>query len=200
MKMCLAPCFKGCTDEEYSGEVARVRNYLDSHGQSLVREMAAERDGAARNLAFEEAAAVHTRIEKLKPLLSQLPEIVGRIDRLAALMVQPSAEANSVALFRVAQGRIDGPQNFLIQPPEHTKSQSMESRVEACLALVSPAAPASAVETMEHLAILKRWYYRSSRLGEIFVADEKGRLPMRRVVRGIGRVWRGEKEEAGAAS
>jgi len=33
-------------------------------------------------------------------------------------------------------------------------------------------------------------------VGEIFVADEKGQLPMRRVVRGIGRVWRGEKEEA----
>src|SRR5882724_4640034 len=28
MKMCLAPCFKGCTDEEYGGEVTRVRNYF----------------------------------------------------------------------------------------------------------------------------------------------------------------------------
>ncbi len=113
-------------------------------------------------------------------------------------MVQPSAEENSVSLFRVQQGRIEGPQNFLIQPPDHTKSQSMESRLEACLALAIPAEPGSATETMEHLAILKRWYYRSNRLGEIFVADEKGRLPMRRVVRGIGRVWRGEKEEAEA--
>jgi excinuclease ABC subunit C len=200
MKMCLAPCFKGCTDEEYSGEVTRVRNYLDSRGQSLVREMAAEREGAAQNLAFEEAAGIHARIEKLKPLLSGLPEIVGRIDRLAGLMVQPSAEANSVALFRIQLGRILGPQGFLIQPPEHTKSQSMESRVEACLALALPSGPASPTETMEHLAILKRWFYRSSRLGEIFVADEKGQLPMRRVVRGIGRVWRGEKEESGAVS
>lgn len=196
MKMCLAPCFGGCTDEAYGSEVGRVRSYLDSRGQSLVRELSAERDGAARNLAFEEAAGIHARIEKLKPLLSQLPEIVGRIDRLAGLMVQPSAKANSVALFRVRQGRIEGPQNFMIQPPEHTKSQSMESRVEACLALGSPSEAASAMLTMEHLAILKRWYYRSSRLGEIFVADENGQLPMRRVVRGIGRVWRGEKEES----
>jgi excinuclease UvrABC nuclease subunit len=200
MKMCLAPCFKGCTDEEYAGEVTRVRNYLDSRGQSLVREMTAEREGAAQNLAFEEAAGIHARIEKLKPLLSGLPEIVGRIDRLAGLMVQPSAEANSVALFRIQMGRILGPQSFLIQPPEHTKSQSMESRVEACLALALPSRPASPTETMEHLAILKRWFYRSSRLGEVFVEDEKGQLPMRRVVRGIGRVWRGEKEQSGAVS
>ena len=202
MKMCLAPCFRGCTDDEYSGEVARVRNYFDSRGQSLVREIASAREEAAQNLAFEEAAGIHAKLEKLKPLLSQLPEIVGRIDRLTGLIVQPASsvngEANSVALFLVRQGRIEGPQEFLIQPPEHTKSQSMESRVEACLALAPPVEPASAMETMEHLAILKRWYYRSSRLGEISVADEKGQLPMRRVVRGIGRVWRGEKEEAEA--
>jgi excinuclease ABC subunit C len=28
MKMCLAPCFKGCSDEGYSGEVARVQAYF----------------------------------------------------------------------------------------------------------------------------------------------------------------------------
>jgi hypothetical protein len=53
----------------------------------------------------------------------------------------------------------------------------------------------SAMETMEHLALLKRWYYRSSRTGEIFFADAKGELPMRRIVRGISRVFRGEKPE-----
>jgi len=37
MKMCLAPCFKGCTDQEYAAEVARVQNYFDSGGESLVR-------------------------------------------------------------------------------------------------------------------------------------------------------------------
>ncbi len=30
MKMCLAPCFKGCTDDEYRAEVTRVQNYFDS--------------------------------------------------------------------------------------------------------------------------------------------------------------------------
>ena len=202
MKMCLAPCFQGCTDEEYSGEVGRVRGYLDSRGQSLVREISAAREDAAQNLAFEDAAALHTRLEKLKPVLGQLPEIVGRIDRLVALIVQPAAsashlaEADSVALFLVQGGVIRGPQNFLIQPLEHAKSQSMEARVEACIAAAPPLESFSATETMEHLAILKRWYYRGTRIGEIFFADEKGVLPMRRVVRGISRVYRGEKAEA----
>jgi hypothetical protein len=48
---------------------------------------------------------------------------------------------------------------------------------------------------MEHLALLKRWFYRSTRVGEIFFADVKGGLPLRRLVRGIARVYRGEKPE-----
>jgi hypothetical protein len=48
---------------------------------------------------------------------------------------------------------------------------------------------------MEHLALLKRWFYRSHRIGEIFFADDKGVLPLRRIVRGISRVYRGEAPE-----
>ena len=50
MKMCLAPCFKGCTDDEYRAEVTRVQNYFDSGGDSLVREISAQRDQASSNL------------------------------------------------------------------------------------------------------------------------------------------------------
>jgi excinuclease ABC subunit C len=41
MKMCLAPCFKGCSDEEYVVEVNRVQAYFDSAGDSLARELSA---------------------------------------------------------------------------------------------------------------------------------------------------------------
>ena len=196
MKMCLAPCFKGCTDTEYATEVSRVQAYFDSGGDSLLREFSAERETASANLAFEEAAAIHARVEKLKPVISQLPEIVQRLDRLSALMIQPSHAAGSVAFFRIDAGRIFGPLSFCIEAVEHAKSQSMEARVQEALRSVEPSRARSALETMEHLALLKRWYYRGSRTGEIFFADSKGELPMRRVVRGISRVFRGEKPES----
>jgi excinuclease UvrABC nuclease subunit len=192
MKMCLAPCFKGCTDEEYAKEVTHVQTYFDSAGDSLLRELSAEREAASTNLAFEDAATIHVRIEKLKPVVSQLPEIVQRLDRLSALMIQPSHIAGCVALFRIDSGRISGPVQFSIQPADQTKSQSMESRVQECAHSLAFAKAKSTLETMEHLALLKRWYYRGTRTGEIFFADTKGELPMRRVVRGISRVFRGE--------
>jgi excinuclease ABC subunit C len=195
MKMCLAPCFKGCSDDEYREEVQRVQAFLDSGGRSLERELSHQRDDASANLDFENAAALHARVEKLQPVLAQLPEIVRRTDRLAGVIVQRSAEENCVALFRIDAGCIAGPAAFAIQPPERTKSQSMESRVQPALDAIPHPPATNALQTMEHLAILRRWFYRGTRAGEIFLADEKNALPMRRIVRGIARVYRGEAPE-----
>ncbi len=198
MKMCLAPCFKSCTDEEYTSEVKRVQGYFDSSGESLLRQLSDEREAASTSLAFEDAAAIHGKLEKLKPVVSQIPEIVQRLDRLTALMIQPSHIPGAVAFFRIDQGRIAGPIPFAIQGSEHAKSQSMEARIHEALQSFSPAVAKSAMETMEHIALLKRWFYRGTRTGEIFIADTRGELPMRRLVRGISRVFRGEKAEAEA--
>jgi excinuclease ABC subunit C len=229
MKMCLAPCFKGCTDHEYRAETARVQAFFDSAGQSLRNELMRQRDQASASLEFEAAAALHSRLEKLTPVMQQVPEIVHRLDRLNGLVVQPSAQKDSVALFRIEAGRLNGPVQFPLelkpvapataQPGAAKKSSmandsekeaglpasavvalvntqrpaSMEARLKLALAAVPPLPPASAQETMEQLAYLKRWWYRTNKTGEAFFADANGELPMRRIVRGISRVFRGKK-------
>jgi excinuclease ABC subunit C len=207
MKMCLAPCFRGCTDDAYRAEVTQVENFLDSRGESLRRRMAAERDEASAKMEFETAAAIHSRLDKLSSVLQQLPEFVHRIDQLHAVIVQKSLRPESVALFRVDAGAVAGPMEFPISANEHPKSQaaslahpqslsqSMEARIQAALASFPAAKPDSAIECAEHLAILKRWCYRGTRAGEIFFADARGELPMRRLVRGIGRVYKDEAPE-----
>ena len=132
--------------------------------------------------------------------MAQFPEIVRRLDQLSALIVQPCQQPDSVTFFLVRNSAIAGAANFSIQPAEHTKSQSMESRVLAILDSLPPITALPALEVMEHLALLKRWYYRGSRVGEIFLADNKNIFPMRRIVRGISRVLRGEKREEDAAT
>jgi excinuclease UvrABC nuclease subunit len=218
MKMCLAPCFKGCTDEAYVAEVARVREYFDSGGQSLLRELEAERERLSSDLDFEAAATQHARVAKIKGILSACDDICGRLDRLDAVIVQPSAEARSVALFRFHGGQLTGPVQLVMeadgeaqdvteqtqqaQPGEPeatpavasslTHTQSMESRIRATLESLVPGGQ-SIQRFSEELAILKRWYYRSHKVGEVFFAGEDGELPWRKIVRGVGRVYRGEK-------
>jgi len=198
MKMCLAPCFRGCTDAEYTGEVVRVQAFFDSGGDSLVREISAQRDSVAEKLAFEEAASLHARLDKLRAATAQLPDVVRRIDQWQAVMVQPSAVPTAVALFLVRAGVVGGPVAFSPEPQEHTKSQSLEARLREALAGFTDSGKPSALETMEHISLLRRWLYRSHRTGEIFLADERGELPMRRIVRGIGRVLRGERPDDAA--
>ncbi len=192
MKMCLAPCFKGCTRDEYRDEVIRVEDFLSTRGESLKRQISADRNRASESLAFEQAAALHARLEKLTPILQQMPEPVRRIDRMRALIIQPSAQPETVALFRVDAGAIAGPAIFPLSAAEHAKSQSMEARIQSALDALLPARPASLMEHMEHLAILKRWCYRGTRKGEIFFANGKDELPMRQIVRAIARVYKGE--------
>jgi hypothetical protein len=217
MKMCLAPCFRGCTDEAYAQEVAQLEQFLASGGRSLLYAVAAQRERASEQLEFETAAALHTRFERIQALMRELPEIVCRLDRLRGLMIQPSAERGAVALFAIEGGKISDPISFapaattaLPGPAKETGSadaaaapegakaaaqshtHSIEARLGQALTAVPQTQLRSAQEAMEHLAILKRWYYRSSKTGELFLSDEQDELPMRRIVRGVARVLKGE--------
>ncbi len=217
MKMCLAPCFKGCTDERYAEESARVERYFETAGHSMLVEISRARDEASERLEFEAAAAAHAKLEKLKCVQSRIAEIVHRIDRLNGLMLQPSHLPGHIALFQIAGGMLQEPIAFdlrergltrdhckqqevngepSLQAPAnsaHVHTQSMEARINELLQAAVPVVPKSAQEWMEHLAILKRWYYRTNKVGEIFFEDEHNLLPMRRVVRAVRRVLKGEK-------
>src|SRR5580700_8003286 len=109
MKMCLAPCFAGCTKEEYDAEVAHVIAFLATGGASLTAELEREREAASEALDFERAAAVHRRIEKAAEALRGLPDLARRIEDLNAVVLQRAAEENTVAVFVVRAGRIEEP-------------------------------------------------------------------------------------------
>src|SRR5206468_4008080 len=111
------------------------------------RELTEQRERASAELAFEEAAAIHAKLDKLKPLLAQLPEIVQRIDRLQAIVVQPSPDPSSVSLFHFAEATLYGSFSFNVEL--RAESQSMESRVEAAIAGFPPGDAHSTAERIE---------------------------------------------------
>jgi excinuclease ABC subunit C len=193
MKMCLAPCFKGCTDEVYAVEVGRVQAYLDSGGESLVGEMEAERERLSVALDFEAAAQQHTKIAKVKSILSGCDEICRRIDRLDAIIIQPSPKlrSKSVSLFRFQRGELAGPQLFTVEA--ENESSTLEHRVRETLKEFGAAGARSALQFMEELAILKRWCYRSYKVGEIVLANPDGEMSARKIANAIGRVSKTER-------
>src|SRR6202167_3866642 len=105
MKMCLAPCFAGCTRREYDAEVGRVLDGLNTAGDALRTTVEREREAASEALDFERAAAVHRRIEKAAEALRGLPDLARRLEDLNAAVLQRAAEENTVAVFGVRAGR-----------------------------------------------------------------------------------------------
>jgi excinuclease ABC subunit C len=195
MKMCLAPCFKGCTDEAYAVEVGRVQAYFDSKGDSLLGELEKERDRLSAEMEFEAAAQVHIKVAKIKGILSACDEICGRLDQLDAVIVQPSAQPDSVTLFRFHHGTFTGPEQFSVE----SESESLDSRLRTALQQMPDVHARSATQFGEELAILKRWFYRTHKTGEIIVAGENGELSVRKLANALMRVFRGEKLPAKAA-
>src|SRR5258707_13480314 len=73
MKMCLAPCFAGCSKEDYDAEVQRLVQFLETSGGSLRNSIEQERENASEQLDFERAAALHKKVEKLDEVLRGRP-------------------------------------------------------------------------------------------------------------------------------
>jgi len=112
MKMCLAPCYKGCSDQRYAEEAAAVEGFLATRGESRLVALRAERDQASAELAFESAAALHTQVQRVETVRALAAELVRPLSRLRAVILQASANPDEVAVFLYENGRLRGPAAF----------------------------------------------------------------------------------------
>jgi excinuclease ABC subunit C len=193
MKMCLAPCFAGCSKQEYDVEVGRVKEFLATSGASLTGALERERAAASESLDFERAAAVHKKIEKVAGILRGLPDLPRRLEDLNAVLLQLAVEPNTIAVFQVRAGRIADP--FFLRFAE---MQSQPRSIEAILReklLPAPGDEAITNHVLEdNLSLLARWFYGKPRQGEIFFAEpvvsaaEPPDWPYRRIIRACSRL------------
>jgi excinuclease UvrABC nuclease subunit len=226
MKMCLAPCFAGCTPEDYDTEVGRVVTFLSTRGGSLTAELEREREAASEALDFERAAAVHRRIEKAAEALRGLPDLARRMEDLNAVVLQRAAEENTIAVFVVRAGRIEEPRLLrfaeLAGEPrsvEQILREWLEGTAEVSSLPSRQAAShqQSQRELEDHLSLLTRWFHKKPRAGEIFFREATARAstaatqdeasarrnsewPYRRILRACSRLLAPPAEEARAES
>jgi excinuclease ABC subunit C len=194
MKMCLAPCFAGCTKEEYDTEVRRLVEFLDTNGNSLRAATEDHRERASTDLDFERAAALHKRLEKIDDALRFRPELARPIADLNAVILQRAAGEQSIGVFGVHGGRLREPfflhfAEIASQPrsAEHIFKDYLEGGLaqNADKPMVSSVG-AARDELGEHLALISRWYYSNPRDGEIFFREKD--WPYRKILRACSRL------------
>jgi hypothetical protein len=141
MKMCLAPCYKGCTDERYAEEAAAVQKFLATRGESRLVVLSAARDRASENLEFEKAAALHAQVERVEAVRSLAAELVRPLSQLRAVILQASANPGEAAVFLYENGLLRGP---VMQGAREQGSEGAEGgrqAVSSQLSAFSPDAP-----------------------------------------------------------
>jgi excinuclease UvrABC nuclease subunit len=182
MKMCLAPCFAGCSKQEYDAEVNRAVAFLATGGGSLTAELEREREAASEALDFERAAAVHRRVEKAADALRGLPELARQLDDLNAVVLQRSAELHTIAVFLVRGGRLEEPRMLrfaeLAGEPRSVElilREWLEPGEDQNSSGAQPNAPQRFRDLEDHLSLLGRWYYGKPRQGEIFFREAMAR-------------------------
>jgi hypothetical protein len=103
MNKCLRPCQQGaptaCTPAQYAAEAQRVFAFFTTRGQSLLDEVAAQRDAASEAMDFELAATLHKHWEKVKAAAALADELVRPIADLRAVILQESAPKSPGAPF-----------------------------------------------------------------------------------------------------
>jgi excinuclease UvrABC nuclease subunit len=109
MKMCLAPCFAGCTKEEYGAEVRRLVTFLETGGASLRETLEVERNQSSEAMDFEKAALLHKKLDKLDDALRGQPELPRRLQDLNAVILQRGAADQTIAVYEVRAGRVVEP-------------------------------------------------------------------------------------------
>ena len=206
MKMCLAPCFAGCSKEEYDVEVRRLVQFLETSGGSMRSTIEEEREKASEQLDFERAALWHKKVEKLDDVLRGQPELARRIQDLDAVILQRGAEEQSIGVYTVLGGRLGEPfflrfAEIASQPrsAEQIFRDHLERTTATDQAELFTAAPAlEKGELGEHLWLVARWYYSNTREGEIFFREKD--WPYRRILRACSRLLAPKTPESEANS
>ena len=183
MKMCLAPCFQGCTDAEYGEEVERAAGFLASEGRSLLQSLKSERDQASEDLDFERAAQLHRKVEKVNDALALKPEPVRNLRDLHAVLVLPGAQPKTVSFFLMCSGKLSGPGSLDLG--ENVSSPlSLDERFRLLFETLSgPAGKPHGAGEWEHLSLFSKWYYSSFRQGELVMLSSPSQIPHARLIR-----------------
>lgn len=138
MKMCLAPCYQGCTDSRYGEEAEAVRGFLATRGESKLIQIRMDRDRASEELEFESAAKLHAQLEKIEAVRALAPELVRPLNTLRACLLQASADSDEVSVFLYQDGQWRGPAPFSVLGMRVQNEQSGSSSLYAQPLAIEP--------------------------------------------------------------
>jgi excinuclease ABC subunit C len=95
---------QACTPEAYAAEAQQVFAFFATRGESLLTQIAADREAASAAMDFEQAAALHKHWERVHAAALLADELVRPVPNLRALIVQELGKAQQAGHEPVPRG------------------------------------------------------------------------------------------------
>ena len=156
IKKCLGPCVGGCSAQQYDDRVTLARAFLDGADDGPMDGLRAEMQAASEELAFERAAMLRDKLQRLEALREQFMRFRFAVETLS--FVYPVAgHQGEDRLYLIRRGRVRG--EFAMPRSEADRSRLLEMVED----VFSPAERDSAQvpsHEVDELLLLSSWFRR----------------------------------------
>jgi excinuclease ABC subunit C len=116
IKRCTAPCTDEISAKDYRMSVNHSMAFLNGKSEEVINELVEQMEHAAEQLAFEKAADIRDRIEKLRQI-SQQQYVSGGQGNVDVIALQYASGTASVQVFTIRRGNNLGNKNFFPKLP-----------------------------------------------------------------------------------
>ena len=156
IKKCLGPCVGGCSAQQYDDRVTLARAFLDGADDGPMDGLRAEMEAASEELAYERAAMLRDKLQRLEALREQFMRFRFAVETLS--FVYPVAgHQGEDRLYLIRRGRVRG--EFAMPRSEADRSRLLEMVED----VFSPAERDSAQvpsHEVDELLLLSSWFRR----------------------------------------
>ena len=153
---CLGPCIGGCTETQYTHQVALARAFLDGSDDGPINMLRTQMETLSAELQFERAATYRDKLERLEALRAQFGRLRFAVENLSFVYTVPGHDGeDKVYLIRRGVVRAE-----VSKPRSSKDKRSMKQLVEDIFS--QPALPNAQVPTHEidELLLLSSWFRR----------------------------------------
>ncbi|MGH7717702.1 MAG: UvrB/UvrC motif-containing protein [Gemmatimonadaceae bacterium] len=105
VRKCLGPCVGGCSEQQYAGRVAMARAFLDGADDGPIETLRAQMREQSELLAFERAAVLRDKLQRLEGLREQFLRFRYAVETLSFIYTVPGY-AGDDRLYLIRRGRV----------------------------------------------------------------------------------------------
>ncbi|HEX8716673.1 MAG TPA: UvrB/UvrC motif-containing protein [Gemmatimonadaceae bacterium] len=105
VRKCLGPCVAACTQQQYAGQLALARAFLDGADDAPIETLRRDMEAASHRMEFERAASLRDKLFRLEALKEQFLHFRCAVETLSFVYTVPGYDHDD-RVYLIRRGRV----------------------------------------------------------------------------------------------